>query len=58
MSIKAMMATILEDQMTSRGINSLSRSDYEEIVDYLVEQLRELELSLAVREFGNEHEPN
>ncbi|MCK1622947.1 hypothetical protein IVA98_06735 [Bradyrhizobium sp. 160] len=57
MSVKAMMATILQDQMTSRGINSLSRSDYEEIVEHLVEQLRELELSLAARELAGKHEP-
>lgn len=57
MSVKAMMATILEDQMTSRGINSLSRSDYEEIVEHLIEQLRGLELSLAARELAGKHEP-
>jgi len=57
MSVKAMMATILQDQMTSRGINSLSRSDYEEIVEQLVERLRELELNLAAREFDGRQEP-
>ncbi|MEY9700170.1 hypothetical protein ABIE71_002913 [Bradyrhizobium diazoefficiens] len=50
MSVKAMMATILQDQMTLRGVNSLSPSDYEQIVELLIEQLRELELSLAARE--------
>lgn len=58
MSVKAMMATILQDQMTSRGINTLSRSDYEEIVEHLVEQLRQLELSLAARELAGRQEPN
>lgn len=33
MSVKAMMAAILHDQMTARGVDSLSRSDYEEIVE-------------------------
>ncbi|WP_396604727.1 hypothetical protein ACFLEY_19190 [Bradyrhizobium sp. YCK136] len=47
MSVKAMMATILQDQMTLRGVNSLSPSDYEQIVELLIEQLRELEPSLA-----------
>jgi hypothetical protein len=50
MSVKAVMATILQDQMTSRGISSLSRSAYEEIVELLIEQLRELEFGLARRE--------
>jgi hypothetical protein len=57
MSVKAMMATILRDQMTLRGVSSLSPSDYEDIVELLVEQLRELELSLAARELTDKHEP-
>ncbi|WP_256468275.1 hypothetical protein [Bradyrhizobium sp. 150] len=40
MSLKAMMANILQDQMRLRDVNSLSPSDYEEIVELLVEQLR------------------
>ena len=52
-----MMATILEDQMTLRGVSSLSRSDYEAIVELLIEQLRELELGLAAREITDKHEP-
>ena len=57
MSVKAMMATILQDQMTLRGVSSLSPSDYEDIVELLVEQLRELELSLAAREIADKREP-
>lgn len=57
MSVKAMMATILQDQMTLRGVSSLSPSDYEDIVELLIERLRELELSLAVRELTDKHEP-
>lgn len=56
MSVKAMMATILQEQMTLRGVNSLTPSDCEEIVELLIEQLRELELSLAAREITNKHE--
>jgi hypothetical protein len=56
MSVKAVMATILQDQMISRGISSLSRSDYEEIVELLIEQLRELEFGLAAREI-RKHDP-
>jgi hypothetical protein len=57
MSVKAMMATILQNQMTLRGVHSLTLSAYEEIVERLIEQLRELELSLAVRELPEKHEP-
>ncbi|WP_018317316.1 hypothetical protein [Bradyrhizobium sp. WSM2793] len=57
MSVKAVMAAILKDQMIARGVNSLSPSDYEQIVELLIEQLRELELSLAVREITEKHEP-
>ncbi|WP_271508755.1 hypothetical protein [Bradyrhizobium sp. CCBAU 11357] len=57
MSVKALMAAILRDQMAVRGVNSLSAADYEEIVELLIEQIRELELSLAVREITDKHDP-
>lgn len=44
MTVKAMMATILQKQMALRGVQSLTPTDYDEIVKELVEQLRELEL--------------
>ncbi|MGY3508540.1 hypothetical protein [Bradyrhizobium lupini] len=47
MSVKAMMATILKNQLTSRGVHSLTHSDCAEIVEHLIEKLTELELSLA-----------
>ncbi|MHC2584515.1 hypothetical protein ACVI1J_003302 [Bradyrhizobium diazoefficiens] len=47
MSVKAAMATILQKQMTMRGVHSLTPSDYEEIIDLLIERLTEIELSLA-----------
>ncbi|WP_164940637.1 hypothetical protein [Bradyrhizobium zhanjiangense] len=56
MSVKAVMATILHNQLTSRGVHSLTPSDYEEIVEELVEQLKELELSLAAREITEKSE--
>ena len=58
MSVKALMAAILQDQMTVRGVNSLLPFDYEEIVELLIKQLRELELSLAARELTDKQEPN
>ncbi|WP_193375212.1 MULTISPECIES: hypothetical protein [Bradyrhizobium] len=57
MSVKAMMATILHNQLTLRGVHSLAPSDYEEIVEHLLEQLRELELSLAARELNGRQGP-
>jgi hypothetical protein len=57
MSVKAMMATILQNQLTSRGVQSLTPSDYEEIVELLIEQLRELELSLTARETTDKQKP-
>ncbi|UPK40731.1 hypothetical protein IVB18_32040 [Bradyrhizobium sp. 186] len=46
MSVKAMMAMILQNQLTLGGVHSLTPSDYEDIVESLIEQLRELELNL------------
>lgn len=52
MSVKAMMATILQNELALRGVHSLTPSDYDEIIEQLVEQLRELELTLAARELA------
>ncbi|WP_201266278.1 hypothetical protein [Bradyrhizobium japonicum] len=57
MSVKAMMATILQNQLTLRGVHSLTPSDCDDIVELLIEQLRELELCLAAREFADKREP-
>lgn len=57
MSVKAIMAAILQDQMTMRGVHSLAPSDYEEIVKLLIEQLRELELNFAAREIADKRQP-
>ncbi|MBR0703558.1 hypothetical protein JQ599_26885 [Bradyrhizobium diazoefficiens] len=57
MSVKAMIATILQKQMVLRGVHSLTPSDYDEIVKELVEQLRELELGLAARELADKQKP-
>ncbi|MCK1726383.1 MULTISPECIES: hypothetical protein [unclassified Bradyrhizobium] len=57
MSVKAMIAAILQNELASRGVHSLTPSDCEEIVEHLVEKLTELELSLAAREVANNQEP-
>ena len=58
MSVKAMMATILQNELRLRGVHSLTPSDYENIVELLTEQLRELELHLAAREIADNREPH
>ena len=58
MSVKAMMATILQNQLTLRGVHFLTPSDCEEIVEQLIEHLRELELNLAAREIADNREPH
>ncbi|MGY8682725.1 hypothetical protein Q2941_33865 [Bradyrhizobium sp. UFLA05-153] len=57
MSVKAMMVTILQNQMALRGVHSLTPSDYEEIVDLLIERLSELELRLAALDVADKQEP-
>lgn len=57
MSVKAMMATIFQSQLTMRGVDTLTPPDYEDIVELLIKQLRELELGLATREITDKHEP-
>lgn len=57
MSVKATMTTILQNQLTLHGVHSLTPSDCEQIVDRLIVQLRELELSLAARELAEKQEP-
>jgi hypothetical protein len=39
-------------------VHSLTPSDYEQIVERLIEQLRELELNLAAREIAHNREPH
>jgi hypothetical protein len=43
--------------MTLRGVHSLTPSDYQEIVERLIEQLTELELKLGAREITQKREP-
>jgi len=53
-----MMVTILQNQMALRGVHSLTPSDCEEIVDLLIEQLKELELRLAALNVTDKQEPS
>ncbi|GGI26099.1 MULTISPECIES: hypothetical protein [Bradyrhizobium] len=49
MSVKAVMATILQHELASRGVNSLTRSDYEAVIEQLIKKLTELEFELRSR---------
>lgn len=57
MSVKVLLAEMLRNELTTRGVNTLSPSDCEQIIGRLVEQLTELELSLAAREITDKTEP-
>lgn len=57
MGVKVLLAEILRNELTARGVNSLAPSDYDQIVERLVEQLTELELSLAARQITDKNEP-
>ncbi|MGY8668835.1 hypothetical protein Q3C01_41625 [Bradyrhizobium sp. UFLA05-109] len=52
MNVKAVMAKILQAELLARGVDSLAPSDYEEIVERMVEQISELDLKL--RDMNNE----
>ncbi|MCG2633250.1 hypothetical protein L6654_42860 [Bradyrhizobium sp. WYCCWR 13023] len=54
MSVKAMLAKLLESELAARGVNSLAPSDCEEIVERLIERLTDLELSLAANKINGE----
>ncbi|MGY8662564.1 hypothetical protein Q3C01_09380 [Bradyrhizobium sp. UFLA05-109] len=57
MSIKAVMAEVLQAELMARGIESLALSDYEQIVERLVEQISELELKMAARGITDKNKP-
>jgi len=47
MSVKAILARLLESELAARGVISLAPSDCEEIVERLIQRLTDFELSLA-----------
>jgi hypothetical protein len=57
MSVKILLARILQSELTARGVNTLDASDYEQIAERLVEQLNDIELSLSARHFTSKHDP-
>ena len=52
MSVKALMATILQNELTSRCVNSLTLSNYEAIVEQLLEQPNGISLVHGWRKYG------
>ncbi|RXH32045.1 hypothetical protein XH99_07375 [Bradyrhizobium nanningense] len=57
LTVKAIMTSILANELARRGVSSLTPSDCEEIVERLIERLTELELSLAAREITHKRDP-
>ncbi|WIW50554.1 hypothetical protein ML401_36250 (plasmid) [Bradyrhizobium sp. 62B] len=49
MSVKAVMAKALQHELASRGVSSLTRSDYEAVIEQLIKRLTELEFDLRER---------
>ncbi|MCK1757503.1 hypothetical protein IVA78_20320 [Bradyrhizobium sp. 137] len=47
-----LLSTILQDELALRGVHSLTPSDYHEIIEQLIEHLRDLELNFAGRELA------
>lgn len=39
MTVKVILAEILRNELTARGVNSLAPTDYEQIVERLIERL-------------------
>lgn len=50
MAMKAVLSEILKHELNKRGFYGISDADCSDIVGQLLEQLRDLELKLAVRE--------
>lgn len=50
MSVKSVLAKLLEAELAKRGISNLSEADCNDITTQLLDQLRDFELKLAARE--------
>ena len=53
MSVKAIVAKILRDELTSIGIRSLTAEESEKIAASIFERITELELELAARDISS-----
>lgn len=49
MSVKVLLARILQSELAARDADILAPSDYEQIAERLVEQVNDIELSLSAR---------
>jgi hypothetical protein len=56
MGVRSMMATILKRELETRGIRLLRADECQEIIQRLLEQLADLELSLPAREISEMRE--
>ncbi|MCK1480681.1 hypothetical protein IVB27_39670 [Bradyrhizobium sp. 197] len=55
MSIKVVMAAMLERELVARGVQSLGYSDCVEIVEKVLQRLIELDRQLISRSFDRQH---
>jgi hypothetical protein len=53
MSVKAVVAKILRDELTSIGIRSLTVQESERIAAHIFERITDLELELTARAFAS-----
>ncbi|MCA1393373.1 MULTISPECIES: hypothetical protein [unclassified Bradyrhizobium] len=53
MSVKAIVAKILRDELTSLGIRSLTVQESERIAAHIFERIIDLELELEARDFAS-----
>ncbi|PSO30526.1 hypothetical protein C7G41_21255 [Bradyrhizobium sp. MOS002] len=57
MSVRWVLANILRDELSSRGIRSLSDDEYKEIAGAIFARIAEFELELAAIDFGPPRRP-
>lgn len=57
MSIRWIVARILRDELISRGIRSLTDSDYQEIASAIFARVTEIELQLAATDLDPPRKP-
>ncbi|TFV34832.1 hypothetical protein E4K66_29860 [Bradyrhizobium frederickii] len=52
MSVKAIVANVLRDELVTIGTRSLTVPELEKIADHMFERITNLELELAAPDFG------
>ena len=58
MSVKAVVARLLNDELASIGIRTLTTHEAETIANRIFERITDLELELAARDMSITHRPD